>query len=92
MIFWFVTREILQMFIVVFELLSLFLLRGGIVQGVPDTATIADLLCVPIWVLIIPDSFTRALWQLQAQTLGTEAGETSQKIAVNFAYEVSLSF
>jgi hypothetical protein len=36
-------------------------LRGGIAQCVQYTATNIDLLCVPIWVLIIPDSSTRAL-------------------------------
>jgi hypothetical protein len=30
------------------QLLSLLLLWGGIVQGVPCTATIFDLLCIPI--------------------------------------------
>jgi hypothetical protein len=33
-------------------------LWGGITQGVPYTATITDLLCFPVWVLIIPDSPT----------------------------------
>jgi len=39
------------------------LLWGGITQGVPSTATISDLLCVSILVLIIPDSSIRTLWQ-----------------------------
>jgi hypothetical protein len=37
--------------------------RGGIAQGVPYTATVTDLLCFPVWVLIIPDSSKRGLWQ-----------------------------
>jgi hypothetical protein len=41
----------------------LLLLQGSITQGVTYGATISDLLCVPIWLLIIPDSSTRALWQ-----------------------------
>jgi hypothetical protein len=39
------------------------LLRCGIVQGPPSTATILDLLYIPVWVLTIPDSSARALWQ-----------------------------
>jgi hypothetical protein len=40
--------------------------------------------------LIIPDSSTRALWQLPIETTSSEAGETWQEMAVNFAYGVSL--
>jgi hypothetical protein len=36
---------------------------GGIAQDVPYTATITDLLCFLIRVLIIPDLPTRAVWQ-----------------------------
>jgi hypothetical protein len=43
-------------------------------QGAPRTATISDLLCMPIWVLIITDLSTRALWQLPAKTTSSEAG------------------
>jgi hypothetical protein len=39
------------------------LLRGGTAQGVPSTETISDLLCFPIWFLIISDSSTKDLWQ-----------------------------
>jgi hypothetical protein len=41
----------------------LFLLRGGILQGVPYTTTIVDVLRFPIWVLINPDWTTRSFWQ-----------------------------
>jgi hypothetical protein len=50
-----------------------------------------DLLCVPIWVLIIPDSSTRALWQIPAETPSSKAGKTWRKLPINFAGEVSLS-
>jgi hypothetical protein len=46
-----------------FNIVLALLLRGGIAQGVPYTATMSDLLRFPIWVLIIPESSTRALWQ-----------------------------
>jgi hypothetical protein len=52
----------------------------------------SDLLCVPIWVLIIPDSYTRALWQVSAETRSTESGETWREMAVHFADEISLSY
>jgi hypothetical protein len=42
-------------------LLLQLLLRDDITQGVPCTAIISDLLCIPVWVLIISDSSTRAL-------------------------------
>jgi hypothetical protein len=44
----------------------------------------------PIWVLINPDSSTRALRKLSVETPRSEAGETLQEVAENFAYEVSL--
>jgi hypothetical protein len=43
------------------EVLLLLLLQGGIAQGVPSTVTITDILCIPIGVLVIPNSFTRAV-------------------------------
>jgi hypothetical protein len=49
-------------------------------------------LYVPVRVPIIPDSFTRALRQYPTKTSGSEAGETRREIAVNFAYEVSVSY
>jgi hypothetical protein len=52
--------------------------------------TISHLLRIPIWFLIIPDSSTRTLWQLLAEIPGSEAGETWQEMAMNFAYEASL--
>jgi hypothetical protein len=42
-------------------------------------------------VLIIPDSSTRDLWQLTAETRVSEAGETWREMTVNFVDEVSLS-
>jgi hypothetical protein len=59
-------------------------------HGVPCTASISDLLCVPIWFLIIPDSSTKALLQLAAEPPSSKAGETWQEIAVSFAYNLSL--
>jgi hypothetical protein len=58
------------------KLLLLLLLRGGFAQGLPYIATISNLLCVPVWVLIIPDSSIRDLWQLPAETSTSEGGET----------------
>jgi hypothetical protein len=38
--------------------------------------------------LIFPDSYTRSVWQLPAETYSSEAGETwAKKRLVNFAYE-----
>jgi hypothetical protein len=67
-------------------------LRGNIAQGVPYAATIYDLLCILFSDLIIPGSYTRALWQLPAETRPTssEAGETWQEMTINFAYDASL--
>jgi hypothetical protein len=45
-------------------------------QGDTCTATISGTLRVPIGFLIISDSSTRALWQLQRETFSSEAGET----------------
>jgi hypothetical protein len=53
-------------------------------QGDPCTMTTVDLLHILICFLIIPDSSTRALWQLPAETSSTEAGETWQKMANEF--------
>jgi hypothetical protein len=44
-------------------LIVMLLLRVGIAQDFSFTTTITHLLCFPIWVLIIPDTYTRALWQ-----------------------------
>jgi hypothetical protein len=59
---------------------------------VPCTATISDVLYVPIWVLTIPDLSIRAVWQLPAETSSSEAGETWRELAVNFSSEVYLSY
>jgi hypothetical protein len=56
-------------------------------HGNPCTASICDLLWIPIWYLIIPDLCTRSLWQLQAETSSSEAGETCRKWSQNFAYK-----
>jgi len=60
-------------------------------QGDPCTATISDLLCVPIWFLIIPDSSTRALWQLPVETSSSEAGKLHEEMAAKFCLQ-SISF
>jgi hypothetical protein len=48
--------------------------------------------CIPILVLMIPDSSSRVLWQTQAETHGSESGETWREMSVNFAGEVSLPY
>jgi hypothetical protein len=62
-------------------------LLGRIVQGVLYTTTVADLLCVSIWVLISPDSSTRTLRQYPAETPSSDAGETWREMPVNFSYK-----
>jgi hypothetical protein len=44
-------------------------LQGDTTQGIPHTMTIINLLCFPIWVLIIPDSPASALWSNQQKHL-----------------------
>jgi hypothetical protein len=64
---------------------------GARAQGNPCTPKISDLLCVPIWVIIILDSSAGDLWQLLAETSSSEAGECCDKRLLNVAYVVSLS-
>jgi hypothetical protein len=45
-------------------------------QGDACTATISDLLCIPIWYLIIPNSSTTAIWKLPPETSSNKTGET----------------
>jgi hypothetical protein len=52
----------------------------------------SNLSYVSIWALIIPDSFTRAVWQIPAQIPSSELGETWRELSVNVADEVSLSY
>jgi hypothetical protein len=52
---------------------------GVCAQSDPCTAIISFLLCVPIQFIIIPDSSTRALWQLPAATSTSEAGQTLRR-------------
>jgi hypothetical protein len=47
----------------------------------PYTEIISDVLCIPIWVLIIPDSSTRALWQLPEEISSSKAWETWREMA-----------
>jgi hypothetical protein len=54
--------------------------------------TITVLFSVPFLVSVIRDSSTRVLCQYPAEASGCEAGEIWQGMAVNFAYEVSLSY
>jgi hypothetical protein len=68
------------------------LLLLGLRAGVPYTATITDLLCVPIWVLIVPDSSTKAVLKLTAETLVAKQENIGKKLPENFAYDVSLSY
>jgi hypothetical protein len=48
---------------------------GAGAQGDPCTAITSDLLCFPIWFLIIPNSSTTTLWQLTAETSISETGK-----------------
>jgi hypothetical protein len=50
------------------------LLRGVIAQAFLALRPFSDLLCVPIRVLIIPDSSTRALWKIAVETPSIETG------------------
>jgi hypothetical protein len=52
----------------------------------------SSLFYVPIRVLIIPDSFTRSLWQKPAETPSGEPERLWREKSVNFAVEVSLSY
>jgi hypothetical protein len=68
------------------------LLRGGIAQCVQCTATIYDVLCVLVSVLIIPDSVDRAVWQLSAEIPSSKKGESWREMTVNFSYDVVYLF
>jgi hypothetical protein len=59
-------------------------------KGDPCMAIISDLLCVPIWFMIFPNSSTRTLWQLSAETTSSEQMKPGERWPPNFAYEVSL--
>jgi hypothetical protein len=59
-------------------------LRGGIVQSVPCTATIFWSTVFLFWVLIIPELSTSVLW-LQ-QTPSSEVWRNSEKWPLNFVY------
>jgi hypothetical protein len=52
----------------------------------------SDLLRISVWVLIIPDSSTRALWQIPAETPSSKWRETWWEMVVNFADEIFLSY
>jgi hypothetical protein len=56
-------------------------------QSDPCTETIFDLLCVPIWVLISPDSSTTALWQLQ-ETSTAKQEKCHEKWPPYFAWQL----
>jgi hypothetical protein len=60
-------------------------------QDYHRTATISDLLCVPILVLIIPVLSTRTLLQVPAEASSCEAEETLREMAVEFCLQ-NLSF
>jgi hypothetical protein len=66
----------------IYTLHSCLLLRGGIVKNVPCIATTFWCIVLPTWVPVIPDSSTRALWQIPAQTPSSESGETWREIAM----------
>jgi hypothetical protein len=52
----------------------------------------SDTMCVPIWVLIVYDSSTRAFWQISEANPVVNQGETWRKMSVIFAGKVSLSY
>jgi hypothetical protein len=52
----------------------------------------SDLLCVPVWILIVPDSSTRALWQQPAETSSSEEGRNMARNDSEFADEDCLSY
>jgi hypothetical protein len=60
-------------------------------QGDPCAATISDLLCFPIWFLIMPDSSTGTLWKLPAETSSAKREKLGEEIAVEFCLR-SISF
>jgi hypothetical protein len=68
------------------RLICLLLLRDGIVQSVPCTATICPCTVLPIWVLIIHNSSTRFIWQVP-ETPSGKAGRKLPKKSVNFSVE-----
>jgi hypothetical protein len=73
------------------DLTTLTVYGGGIAQGVPYADTNTDLLWFPIWVLMTPDSSTRALWQWPADKPGSDAGrELGEKC--RWIYPTSISF
>jgi hypothetical protein len=61
-------------------------------QGVPYTATITDLLCFSIRVLIIPDSSTTALWQLPADTPSSKAWRNLARYVSEFCLQYTFSY
>jgi hypothetical protein len=68
------------------------MLLGGIEQGVPGIATISNLFCFSMWVIIILYSLTTAVWQLPQLRHLVAKQEKLGKMTLNFAYEVSLSY
>jgi hypothetical protein len=64
------------------------LLQGGIIQCVPSTVAISDLLCIPIWVLI---RFIPQCSLVAPETSSNEAGSWWE-MSLNLAYEASLSY
>jgi hypothetical protein len=64
---------------------------GAGAQSDPRTAAISDLTCVPISDIITPDSSTRALWKLPAETSSIATGETWTEMDVEFCL-LSISF
>jgi hypothetical protein len=72
------------------ELLSV--LRGGIAHGVPCTATNTSPLFFPIWILIIPDSPTRALYGSNQQTHIVAKQEKLSKKGREFCLQATPSY
>jgi hypothetical protein len=56
-------------------------------QGDLCTMTITYLLCISISFLIIPDSSTRALWQLPAETSVAKQEKLDKEMAAEFCLQ-----
>jgi hypothetical protein len=65
---------------------------GDIAQRVPYTATITDLLCFPIWILIIPDHPLEPSSGSQQRRLEAKQEETWCEMFLNLAYKYLFSY
>jgi hypothetical protein len=66
-------------------------LRGCMAHGAPYPATITDLWCFHMWVLIIPDSSAQ-LSSSNQQTPSSEAGRNLVRMSLNLVYKYFFSY